>query len=173
MASSASTAWRTVPVALLRIGRATLLSAMAGLAVCTVAPVAFGWHPTMVVSGSMMPAVHVGDVVVTSPLHAEDAATVPIGSVLLAADPTRPGGTLLHRLVRRTPDGKLITKGDANPFEDSTPMPAENLRGLARVRVPAIGVPMLRFRDGDPLPAIGLVVMVVTLVAAAPKAKKA
>src|SRR5207237_290194 len=101
-------------------------------------------------------AVHVGDVVLTSPLHASDAAKLPLGSVVMAADPTRPVGSLLHRVVDRTPDGRLITKGDANALADSTPMPPQNLRGLARIRVPAIGVPILRLREGDPMPAIAL-----------------
>jgi signal peptidase len=85
--------------------------------------------------------------------------------VILAADPVRPGGLLLHRRVGRRPDGSLITKGDANALPDSTPVPAANLPGLARLRVPAVGVPVLRARTGDPLPAGALVVMTAILVA--------
>src|SRR5437667_12801707 len=103
---------RSATYTVLRVGRAGLLSIMAGLAFFTLAPAAIGWRPTVVVSGSMMPAVHVGDVVLTSPLHASDAAKLPLGSVVMAADPTRPVGSLLHRVVDRTPDGRLVPKGD-------------------------------------------------------------
>jgi signal peptidase I len=156
----------------LRVGRAILLSVLGGMAFFTLAPVALGWHPTVVISGSMEPAIHVGDVVVTSPLHASDAATLPMGSIVMAADPTRPGGSLMHRVIARNDDGSLKTKGDANLLADSTPMPAANLRGVARYRIPAIGVPILRLHNGDPLPAIALVVMTVTLVAAVPRRRR-
>jgi signal peptidase I len=149
-----------------RVGRAAILAALAGLAAGTLAPAAFGWHPTIVVSDSMVPAVHAGDVVVTAPLSAADAARLPLGSVVLAADPARPGGLLLHRVVGRRPDGTLVTKGDANALPDSTPLPPGNLRGMARLRIPAVGVPVLRARTGDPVPAGALVVLTVVLVAA-------
>jgi signal peptidase len=111
----------------------------------------------------MSPAIRVGDVVVTSPLHASDAATLRRGSVVLAADPGHPGTALMHRVVDRNPDGTLVTQGDANLSRDSTPMPPDHLRGLARFRVPFIGIPVMRLRTGDPLPAIALTVIVIIL----------
>lgn len=157
---------RALAVVVVRVGRAVILAGLAGLAVGTLAPAALGWHPTIVVSDSMVPAVHAGDVVVTSPLHASDAASLPLGSVVLAADPVRPGGLLLHRVVGRRPDGTLVTKGDANALPDSTPLPPANLRGLARLKVPAVGVPLLRLRAGDPVPAGAVLVLTVVLAAA-------
>jgi signal peptidase len=150
----------------LGICRLVVLSALASLALSTIAPAAFGWRPTVVVSGSMSPTIRIGDVVVTSPLHAWDAASLHLGSVVLAADPGHPGAALMHRVVDRNPDGTLVTKGDANASRDSTPMPPDNLRGVARFRVPLIGIPVVRLRDGDPLPMIALTVMVIVLASA-------
>ena len=144
----------------LRSVRAVVLAGLAALAVFSVAPAAFGWVPTMV------PAVHPGDVVVTAPLRATDAPTLPIGSIVLAEDPARPATLLLHRVVGRNPNGTLVTKGDANAAPDTAAMPPGNLRGLARFTVPAVGVPLLKARAGDPVPAAAAVVLMVALVLA-------
>ncbi|HYS94869.1 MAG TPA: signal peptidase I [Candidatus Nitrosopolaris sp.] len=145
--------------------RTVLLAALVALGLFALAPAAFGWIPTVVTTGSMTPVIRPGDVVVAAPLRASGAVTVRPGSVVLAEDPAKPGTLLLHRVVRRNPDGALVTKGDANPVEDSTPMPPGNLRGVARFTVPMVGVPLLRARAGDPVPAGALVVIVVTLAA--------
>lgn len=150
----------------LRLARAALLTALGTLALLTVAPVALGWQPSVVTSGSMAPAIRTGDVVLTSPVGARDAATLPAGSVVLVRDPSRPGGYLLHRLVARNPDGTLKTKGDANLSADRAPVSADHLRGVGRLRIPYIGVPVLRARQGDLLPAAALVVITVALSAA-------
>ena len=150
----------------LRSVRAVVLAGLAALAVFSVAPAAFGWVPTMVTTGSMVPAVHPGDVVVTAPLRATDAPTLPIGSIVLAEDPARPATLLLHRVVGRNPNGTLVTKGDANAAPDTAAMPPGNLRGLARFTVPAVGVPLLKARAGDPVPAAAVVVLMVALVLA-------
>jgi signal peptidase len=74
-------------------------------------------------------------------------------------------------VVGRHPDGSLVTKGDANALPDSTPLPAANLRGLARLKVPAVGVPLLRARAGDPVPA-GAVVVLTVILAAVPVGRR-
>jgi signal peptidase len=153
----------------LRCTRAVLLGGLATLGLFSVAPAVVGWAPTLVTTGSMAPAVRPGDVVVTAPLHAADASTVPVGSIVLAEDPARPGTLLLHRVVGRNRDGTLVTKGDANGAPDGTPMPPGNLRGLARFTVPAVGVPLLKARAGDPVPAGAVVALTVALVAAGPR----
>jgi signal peptidase len=44
------------------------------------------------------------------------------------------------------PDGALITWGDANPVPDSDPVPRSMYAGLARLRVPYVGLPALWLR---------------------------
>jgi signal peptidase len=147
---------------LLTAARVAVLAALAMLALVTLVPRAFGWQPTIVVSGSMSPAINTGDVVVTAPVSGRK---VPLGSVILAADPSRLHDLLLHRVVGRNADGTLKTKGDANLTADSTAMPLANLRGVGRLRIPMIGIPLLRAREGDWLPAGALVLVVVLLSA--------
>jgi len=105
----------------------------------SVVPVAFGWTSVVVVSGSMGPRVRAGDVAIASPI---EAAEVRPGQPLLVENPSEPGRLLLHRVIRRNTDGSLVTKGDANSVEDSTPVPPEAVRGLPRLLVRWIGLPV-------------------------------
>jgi signal peptidase len=147
----------------LRAARAAILAALGCVALVTVLPPLFGWQPTIVISGSMAPAIRTGDVVLTAPLRPSDAAALPVGAVVLATDPGRAHDLLMHRVVAHNADGTLTTKGDANPLADTTPMPATNLKGVGRIRVPLIGIPVLRARKGDWLPALAVVVVTLAL----------
>ena len=149
--------------------RAAVLAALVGLALVTLLPRVVGWEPTVVTSGSMSPAINTGDVVLTSPLRASDAARLRKGAVLLARDPSRAHDLLLHRLVGHNADGTLSTKGDANLTVDSTSMPADNLRGLGRVRIPMLGLPVLQARDGNWLPAAAFVLVILVLASGLPR----
>jgi signal peptidase len=147
---------RTGVLAALTALRQSVLAACAGLIVCSVAPVALGWTTTVVMSGSMTPAVLTGDVVAASPVAPDQVRRLPPGTVVLVEDPAAPGTLLLHRLMGVTPDGKLITKGDANAVADSNPVPTEALRGQARLRIPALGLPVVWVRDGRYAPVVAL-----------------
>jgi signal peptidase I len=138
--------------------RRAVLAAATGLIVCSVVPAAVGWTTTVVVSGSMAPAVDIGDVVSASPVSAADARRLPPGTVVLVEDPANPGTLLLHRLVGYTADNRLITKGDANAVADSAAVPAENVRGRARLRIPGLGLPVVWWRHGmyAPVAALGI-----------------
>ena len=125
------------------------------IAVATV-PVAFGWNASVVMSGSMRPAFNPGDVVLSMPAR---VAELRPGQVVLVADPVRPGHLLMHRYVSQGPNGSLITRGDANGSADSTPVPLANVRGLPRMRVPGVGLPVLWLRTHDLAPLISLVVL--------------
>ncbi|WP_433790309.1 signal peptidase I [Actinoplanes sp. CA-252034] len=104
----------------------------------SILPVAFGWTSVVVTSGSMGPRIRTGDVAIASP--ATSAQMVP-GQPVLADNPVRAGNLLLHRVIRRNADGALVTKGDANPAEDSTPVPPSSVVGRPRLLVRYIGLP--------------------------------
>jgi signal peptidase len=123
-----------------------VLATVSALLFWSVVPHLVGWSSEVVVSGSMMPRVAPGDVVVSQPVRAENLLP---GQVILVANPARPGTLLMHRMVSRYPDGSLKTKGDANNEADSTPVPAAMVRGLPRLRVPYVGLPMLWLRQGQ------------------------
>jgi signal peptidase I len=100
----------------------------------SMAPLVMGWTPTVIISGSMEPAVHVGDVVYYAPA---DVATITDGRMILVK--LDDGRLLSHRLHSRNEDGTLSTKGDANPDVDGTAVRPEQVRGVARLIVPHIG----------------------------------
>jgi signal peptidase len=129
----------------LRAASALLLVVLTGLAVTALAPQAAGFDAHVVVSGSMTPHVHPGDVVLTVPVSVADLRP---GQVVLFADPQRPDRLLLHRLVSFDTQGRLVTRGDANQSEDSVHVAPSGVRGLARLRIPVIGLPALWRAEG-------------------------
>jgi signal peptidase len=147
---------RASGTAVLLAARRSVLAAATGLVLCSVVPAAFGWTTAVVTSGSMQPSVRTGDVVAASPVAPGAAGTLPRGTVILFKDPADPGKLLLHRLVGFTPDGKLITKGDANAVTDSSPVPVEYLKGRARLRIPGLGLPVVWIQYGRYVPVIAL-----------------
>lgn len=124
-----------------------LLLSWVCLALWAAAPIALGWQPTTVASGSMEPRIHVGDVVVAKPATAAQASAVP-GRVVLADDPDHPGRLRLHRFARLTADGELVLKGDANPQEDSTPVAPRAVHGVGVMRIPDVGLPVVWLKEG-------------------------
>jgi signal peptidase I len=116
-----------------------LLGVTAALLLWATAPLALGWQPVVVTSGSMAPAVAVGDVVVAAPV---DPADLRPGHVVVVEDPARPWGLLTHRVQQVGADGTVTTKGDANPTSDTSPIAADAVRGLARLRIPFVGLPL-------------------------------
>jgi signal peptidase len=124
----------------------TTLGIIGAMLFWSMAPNVAGWSSEVVVSNSMMPRIAAGDVVVAAPV---DPKTLIPGQVILVTNPARPGTLLMHRLIAWNPDGTLQTQGDANQNADSTPVPQSMVRGLPRLRIPYIGLPMLWFRHGE------------------------
>ena len=117
-----------------------------GLALWSVLPRAAGWQPSVVMTGSMEPRLNPGDVVLSAPAS---ALTVHPGEIILVTNPAMPSHELMHRFLHYTPSGDLITKGDANAHEDSTPVPPRNVHGLPRLRLPYLGLGVLWLRDHE------------------------
>jgi signal peptidase I len=134
---------------------------MFSLFVWTLLPFTLGWSPSVVVTGSMEPSIAPGDIVVTAPV---EPAELRLGYVIRFKDPSDSHPYLLHRLIKINPDGTLVTKGDANQSEDSTPVPTANVTGVARLRVPLIGLPAVWLRNGQFL-QLGLVLLAVAFSA--------
>uniref|UniRef100_A0A942SZ16 S24/S26 family peptidase n=1 Tax=Neobacillus citreus TaxID=2833578 RepID=A0A942SZ16_9BACI len=144
--------WGRVVVATLARG---IVATLLGLALWAAAPAVIGWQPTTVMTGSMEPRLVPGDVVVSRPVSAEEVRE---GKILLADDPDQPGHLRMHRYVEAGPGGTLVTKGDANPQRDSTPLEPSAVHGVAFLRIPFVGSPILWLRQGEWAP-IGLLVL--------------
>ena len=132
------------------------VAAVICLALWGALPAVIGWHPTTVSSGSMLPRLHVGDVAVSRPVG---SAPPHLDSVLLFDDPDHPGRLRLHRFVRIDDHGLLVTRGDANAADDSTPVALTAVHGIGTLRVPWVGLPVVWLRAGSWL-ALGLAVLV-------------
>lgn len=104
-------------------------------------PSVLGVTPLVVQSGSMSGTakdhIEVGDLIFvtradTSALKAGDVIAFKEGSIVVT-----------HRIVRveTAEDGSLsfVTKGDANNTEDIAPVAAENVVGIYKTRIPALG----------------------------------
>ncbi|MFZ6991226.1 S24/S26 family peptidase [Curtobacterium sp. RRHDQ66] len=135
--------WGRVVVATLARG---IVATVLGLALWAAAPAVIGWHPTTVMTGSMEPRLAPGDVVVSRPVA---QAEIRLGQILLADDPDQPGHLRMHRFVKAGPDDTLITKGDANPQRDSSAIERSAVHGVAFLRIPVIGAPIVWLRHGE------------------------
>ncbi|MBF4614200.1 S24/S26 family peptidase [Curtobacterium sp. VKM Ac-1376] len=135
--------WGRVVVATLARG---VVATLLGLALWAAAPAVIGWQPTTVMTGSMEPRLLPGDVVVSRPVASGAIST---GKILLADDPDQPGHLRMHRYVEDGPRSTLITKGDANPQQDSTPLERSAVHGVAFLRIPFVGAPIRWIREGE------------------------
>lgn len=155
-AARAPWAWGRLLVA---VGARSVLAAVVALALWGALPALVGWQPTTVVTGSMMPRIAVGDIAVAAPVAPE--ALVP-GRIALFDDPDHAGRLRLHRVVGTDEQGLLITRGDANPADDSSHVDPATVHGVALLRVPSVGLPVVWFHEGR----LGLVALVVAAVLA-------
>jgi signal peptidase len=113
------------------------LSVSAILATASVVPLSVGWRPLVLTSGSMRPALDVGDVVL---VETTPAWRLRQGDIAVVHDPAMPERLLSHRVVSRTAAGGLVLRGDANAQPDSTPVPPDHVIGTVRAVVPYIGL---------------------------------
>lgn len=163
-----STPWIRFTAVLVARG---VLAAVFGMLFWAVVPMAIGWHSTTVMSGSMEPALHVGDVVVSKTVEPHELRK---GQVLLFEDPDHAGVLRLHRFDALNADGTLTTKGDANPGADSTPITRAAVDGVGYLRVPFIGTPITWAARGDTaaLTGLGAALLAVAALAVAPAAPR-
>lgn len=149
----------------------TALACLSGMVLVAVVPALWGWTTTVVVSDSMGPTIHAGDVISASPRSPREAERVPVGRVVLVKNPAQPDELLLHRLIAYRAQNEMILKGDANAVADSTPVPPDHLRGVAQLRVPFVGLPYLWLQQGRYLPALAATVLVFALILWRPRTR--
>ena len=82
-------------------------------------------------------------------------------------DPDHAGRLRLHRFAEFTPDGNLILRGDANSANDSTPVAPSAVHGVAVLRVPFVGLPIVWFAEKNWAPLAGTLAAVAALTLAA------
>ncbi len=97
----------------------------------------------VVLSGSMEPAIHIKDIVITKKIPEEE---LEIGDIITFISPdTRFGGiSVTHRIIDKYYDDSIgsysyRTQGDANNIADSALVPNSYILGKVILRVPKIG----------------------------------
>ena len=99
-----------------------------------------GYVPMIVLTDSMYPAIHSGDLIFCRAVEPED---VQEGDVISFFDPAGNGVSVVtHRVLKVTEqNGELAwqTKGDANNVEDMDLVPADNLVGVYQKRLAGAG----------------------------------
>lgn len=134
--------WRVIAASSAR----ALLVLIASLSIASVLPAALGWTPTVVLTGSMEPALPVGSVLVSKQASTDQLKP---GHVVTVEDPDQPGMLRTHRLVEVKPSGDLILKGDANQADDSTPVSPAAVQGVGALSVPRVGLPVVWWTAGQ------------------------
>lgn len=118
----------------------------------------------VVLSGSMRPALQVGDVTVNESIRASSARP---GDILTFSDPQRPGRLLTHRaqLVERQGGRmRVLTRGDANSASEEWRIAADGRVGRVALRVPLLGYVLAAM--GHPLGNLGFIVLPALALAA-------
>lgn len=143
------------------IARTLVLWALAGLLggilLSVTAPSLLGYRSLTVMSGSMEPAIHVGDVVVVRQVSPLD---IRIGDIVSFRDPAEPTRLITHR-VRNIqvagPDVEFVTKGDANTAVENWKISQDGTVGRVSYRIWRLGY--LLFYVRGPLGRLVLVVV--------------
>lgn len=106
------------------------LSGIAALAVWGVVVLFFG--ATIIRGGSMEPSIAPGDIVV----YRRSVKALEPGDIVLFEHPEWPHG-VVHRVREVLPDGRVVTRGDANQAVDREPVDRRRIRGVATFVVPS------------------------------------
>lgn len=158
-------AWGAWLRLLLSVAARTYLAFLLTLLVVALIPSLWNWTSYAVRSGSMEPALTVGDVVVAQPFSPSEP--VPVGRVMVFENPALPGReqTLVHRIVEYLGEGEYVSAGDANKDVDATPVRASDVRARARILVPLVGLPLVWLRGGNVVLLGGWVLMTIAALA--------
>jgi len=104
----------------------------------------------IVTSGSMSPAIHVGDAVVIKPVEPTEARNLSLGSVVTFRASNNPHFLITHRIVavRSSAGGQTYyeTKGDANDAADASALDPARIEGTVTRVVPRLGSVLVAFR---------------------------
>ena len=122
------------------VGLVLLALLVLALLSLTVGPLVLPYKALTVLSGSMEPTIHVGAVVIDTPVSASD---VKVGDIITFQRPDRQNELVTHRVIQieTGPNGQKqwITKGDANNVADAWRIPATGSGYKYDFSVPYIG----------------------------------
>ncbi|MCS7386087.1 MAG: signal peptidase I [Candidatus Methanomethylicota archaeon] len=125
----------------------------------------------VVASGSMIPTLNVGDILIVRGVNPE---SLQVGDIIVFKPPSPywRGMPWVHRIIDKKVrnDGLVFfrTKGDANQAPDPFWISAENVIGKVLLRIPYIGLISLTLK-GWTIPVIAIIVILAIVIALAMK----
>jgi signal peptidase I len=134
-----------------------VLGLLAGLFLAVSVPYLFGDRSLTVLSGSMEPQLHVGDVVVVEQVPPLD---VRVGDIVTFRDPEDASRLITHRVRQIDVEGgsvEFVTKGDANTSVEHWRITTDGAIGRVQYHVWRLGYLMFWIRS--PLGRLGMVVI--------------
>lgn len=138
----------------------SIVTMIAGLLLSsTLVPLAMGWERVVLTSGSMLPLIDPGDIV----LAAKAQHPVAPGTVIVFENPNKPGKLITHRVIENLPNGNYRTKGDANTQPDVSSVTQDMVLGRGVLLVPALGLPVFWLQQGYPALTVSAVALVLLL----------
>jgi signal peptidase I len=118
----------------LRLVATSLVSFLASLVLWVfAASLALGMEPSVVVSDSMRPAIHAGDIALI-----DRSAPAEVGAVVAFHGAS---GVIVHRIVAEGDAGTYVTRGDANSSPDPQALSGPQIVGQVELLVPFVGLP--------------------------------
>ncbi|WP_433080470.1 signal peptidase I [Dactylosporangium sp. CA-052675] len=132
--------------------RRVLLGAAVSVIMFTVGVAGLGWKPYVVMSESMAPSMHAGDLIFVDP-HAQSVAQYEIVTY------NDPRGPVTHRVVAQAADGALTVKGDADPRAAPSAVDRKHVVGPVRLILPHVGWPVQQVRTHPVKIALGALLL--------------
>jgi signal peptidase len=142
----------------------TALGIGAGLLLSLSVPMLFGYRSFVVMSGSMEPAIHTGDVVIDQQIAPAKAR---VGDVVTYRDPDHPTRLITHRVRAISVNGNrvnFVTQGDANNNSQRWTIPADGTIGVVRFRIVRLGYALVRINT--PIGRLFLIIAPILLLGA-------
>ncbi len=131
-------------------------------------------HPVLVVvSGSMVPTLNVGDIIFIKGTPVEKTS---VGTIIVFHSPREYDTLVVHRVVQKVNSGEAVyfkTKGDFNRYTDDWTVPEDYVVGTFAARIPYIGIVVMRLREpaGTAL-IVFLIILLISYEAYGAKSKK-
>jgi signal peptidase len=138
------------------------LGLLTGIALAIAAPKLLGGGSLTVVSGSMEPAIHTGDIVLTERIAPLEAR---VGDVITFKSPEHDDRLVTHRIREITVEGNevsFVTKGDAVNALERWSVPIDGTIARPKFRLWKLGYPL--FWLGHPLGRLALYVVPTLLI---------
>ena len=127
----------------------------------------------VVVSGSMVPTLNVGDIIF---IRGTPVEKIGVGAIIVFHSPREYDTLVVHRVVQKINSGEAVyfkTKGDFNRYTDDWTIPEDYVVGTFAARIPYIGIVVMRLREpaGTAL-IVFLIILLISYEAYGAKSKK-